>query len=50
MINIGEVLLNLWESSGFSFIFGNFMRSPQMIMTSADTPMTHTGTRPDVAL
>ena len=24
MINIGEVLLNLWESSGFSFIFANF--------------------------
>ena len=23
MINIGEVLLNLWESSGFSFIFAN---------------------------
>ncbi|MEE1329496.1 MAG: sodium ion-translocating decarboxylase subunit beta, partial [Oscillospiraceae bacterium] len=25
MINIGEVLLNLWESSGFSFIFQNFI-------------------------
>ena len=24
MINIGEVLLNLWEGSGFSFIFANF--------------------------
>ena len=24
-INVGEILLNLWESSGFSFIFGNFM-------------------------
>ena len=23
MINIGEVLLNLWESSGFSYIFAN---------------------------
>ena len=25
MINIGEVLLNLWESSGFAYIFANFM-------------------------
>ena len=24
MINIGEVLLNLWESSGFAYIFANF--------------------------
>ena len=24
MINVGEVLLNLWESSGFSYIFANF--------------------------
>ncbi len=24
-INVGEILLNLWESSGFSFIFANFM-------------------------
>ena len=23
MINVGEVLLNLWESSGFSYIFAN---------------------------
>ena len=23
MINIGEVLLNLWESSGFAYIFAN---------------------------
>ena len=25
MVNVGEILLNLWESSGFSFIFANFM-------------------------
>ena len=24
-INVGEILLNLWESSGFAFIFANFM-------------------------
>ena len=24
MINVGEVLLNLWEGSGFSYIFANF--------------------------
>ena len=23
MINVGEVLLNLWESSGFAYIFAN---------------------------
>ncbi len=27
MINIGEVLLNLWESSGFSYIFANLLDS-----------------------
>ena len=27
MINIGEVLLNLWESSGFSYIFANLLGS-----------------------
>ena len=25
MINIGEVLLNLWESSGFAFLSAGFM-------------------------
>ncbi len=24
MVNVGEILLNLWESSGFSYIFANF--------------------------
>ena len=24
MVNVGEILLNLWESSGFAYIFANF--------------------------